>query len=54
MRDPRGVEKAREKAKLKKQRGLREVLPAGLVGSPGLAQGGREALGGLPSTSRRH
>jgi hypothetical protein len=32
----------------------RGVLPAGLVGSRRLSQGGREVLGGLPSSRRGH
>lgn len=34
--------------------GLRAVLPAGLVGSPGLDLAKREVLGGLPSSRRGH
>jgi hypothetical protein len=34
--------------------GLRSVLPAGLVGSPGLDLARREVLGGLPSSRRGH
>ena len=34
--------------------GLRSVLPAGLVGSPGLNLARREVLGGLPSSRRGH
>lgn len=32
----------------------RRVGPAGLVQNPGLSQGGREVLGGLPSSRRGH
>ncbi|MFL0156547.1 hypothetical protein [Mycobacteroides chelonae] len=34
--------------------GLRAVLPAGLASSSRLTQGGREVLGGLPSSRRGH
>lgn len=34
--------------------GLRSILPAGLVASPGLDLAQREVLGGLPSSRRRH
>lgn len=35
-------------------KGKRRVGPAGLVLNTGLSQGGREVLGGLPSTRRGH
>jgi hypothetical protein len=54
LSDPERIRQAIAKGMRAKQRGLREALPAGLVGSTGLDLARREVPGGLPSSRRGH
>ncbi|WP_125079368.1 hypothetical protein [Mycobacterium sp. P7213] len=52
--DPEQAKKTLERKRRSELRGVRGVLPAGLVRSSALDRAGHEVLGGLPSSRRGH
>ncbi|MDH6245506.1 hypothetical protein [Mycobacterium sp. OTB74] len=49
-----GIHKGKSKPPSQPPRANKRIGPSGLVENPGLSQGGREVLGGLPGSRRGH